>query len=137
MTQLDNLCNWFSLSIFNNIYMCLKIRCDSMKSFVLKTKKGINVSLQALSLSLSLACSVPAESRVRPLYAGSVHHPPRRPPGTRRRSPRAICYHFDSFTCWAGQLPSVTGPEISLAQEYRPLSRLAVTPADLEFVSPR
>lgn len=53
MTQLDNLCNWFSLSIFNNIYMCLKIRCDSMKSFVLKTKKGINVSLQALSLSLS------------------------------------------------------------------------------------
>lgn len=125
MTQLDNLCNWFSLSIFNNICMCLKIRCDSMKSFVLKTKKGINVSLQA------------CKSRVRPLYAGSVHHPPRRPPGTRRRSPRAICYHFDSFTCWAGQLPSVTGPEISLAQEYRPLSRLAVTPADLEFVSPR
>lgn len=52
MTQLDNLCNWFSLSIFNNLYMCLKIRCNSMKSFVLKTKKGINVSLQALSLSL-------------------------------------------------------------------------------------
>lgn len=125
MTQLDNLCNWFSLSIFNNLYMCLKIRCNSMKSFVLKTKKGINVSLQA------------CKSRVRPLYAGSVHHPPRRPPGTRRRSPRAICYHLDSFTCWAGQLPSVTGPEISLAQEYRPLSRLAVTPADLEFVSPR
>lgn len=74
MTQLDNLCNWFSLSIFNNLYMCLKIRCNSMKSFVLKTKKGINVSLQALSLSLSgvlRSCIVPSSATVRWLCASS------------------------------------------------------------------